>query len=59
VNTGNPGVQVLGVLLGSQVGRTVDISNSFEIAYEQRPQGEVVIDQPFLVRKQEQCGWSF
>jgi JAB1/Mov34/MPN/PAD-1 ubiquitin protease len=45
---------VLGCLLGSQSGRTVDISNSFEIKY-QLVDGQVQIDTAFLLRKQEQC----
>ena len=55
-NTGGAGVKVMGILLGSQVGRTVDISNSFEIKWEPGPQGEAQIDMAFLAHKQEQCG---
>lgn len=55
-NTGSPDVRVYGVLLGSQVGRTVDISNSFEIKHEVDAQGQLQIDVPFLTHKQEQCG---
>jgi COP9 signalosome complex subunit 6 len=46
---------VMGCLLGSQAGRVVDISNSFEIAYAVQDGGRVVIDEAFLTRKQEQC----
>lgn len=54
-NTGSTtAVKVLGILLGSQDGRTVDISNSFEIKYEQTAEG-VQLDQAFLVKRQEQC----
>jgi COP9 signalosome complex subunit 6 len=48
---------VLGCLLGSQAGRTVDISNSFEIDYIVQD-GRVVINEAFLTRKQEQCAWG-
>lgn len=44
---------VLGMLLGTQTGRTVDISNSFEIKYSMGPDG-VEIDQEFLIRKTDQ-----
>ncbi len=37
------------------VGRTVDISNSFELKYERDAQGVVQIDMPFTLHKQEQC----
>ena len=45
---------VMGCLLGSQSGRVVDISNSFEIEYTMQD-GKVVINEAFLSRKQEQC----
>ncbi|GBF99695.1 COP9 signalosome subunit 6 [Raphidocelis subcapitata] len=44
---------VMGCLLGSQSGRTVDINNSFEIDYTLQD-GRVVINEAFLTRKQEQ-----
>jgi hypothetical protein len=48
--------KVMGILLGSQVGRTVDISNSFEIKFQLDPTtGGPVIDMPFLTHRQEQC----
>jgi hypothetical protein len=47
-------LRVLGCLLGSQTGRTVDISNSFEMSYTTTEQG-VAIDQAFLAKKLEQC----
>jgi hypothetical protein len=48
--------KVMGILLGSQVGRTVDISNSFEIKFQPDPTtGAPVIDIPFLTHRQEQC----
>ena len=46
---------VYGCLLGAQSGRTVDVSNSFEIKYTTSPEGHVVIDEPFLAKKTEQC----
>jgi hypothetical protein len=53
--SGAPPAPVMGCLLGSQSGRAVDISNSFEIEYTTSPAGEVVINEAFLARKQEQC----
>jgi hypothetical protein len=47
---------VMGCLLGSQDGRTVDISNSFEIkCAESAEEGAFQIDHAFLLKKQEQC----
>ncbi len=55
-NSASPsGVRVLGCLLGSQTGRSIDISNSFEIKFETGPAGVSTIDIPFLLKKQEQC----
>lgn len=48
------GVKVLGALLGSQSGRTIDISNSFEVKFDV-VDGALAIDNPFLVKKQAQC----
>ena len=48
--------RVMGCLLGQQSGRTVDISNSFEIKYDQGPEG-LVINDAFLQKKMEQCEW--
>ena len=44
----------MGCLLGQQSGRTVDISNSFEIKFEQGP-GGIAINDAFLQKKMEQC----
>eukprot|EP00877_Chromochloris_zofingiensis_P010803 jgi/Chrzof1/5977/Cz16g22120.t1 len=49
----NSAPTVMGCLLGAQSGRTVDVSNSFEIKYATTEQG-VQIDEPFLAKKQEQ-----
>jgi hypothetical protein len=48
-------VVVLGCLLGSQTGRTVDVSNSFEIKYAEGAAGAFDVDQAFLLKRQEQC----
>lgn len=45
---------VLGCLLGTQAGRTVDISNSFEMRYQEGSATD--IDHAFLLKKMEQCG---
>jgi len=48
-------VKVIGILLGSQSGRTVDISNSFEVKYSRDGgSGAISLDMPFLLHKQEQ-----
>jgi len=53
---GAPAPTVMGCLLGSQDGRTVDISNSFEIKCDESPEnGSFQIDNAFLLKKQEQC----
>ncbi|KAK9787263.1 hypothetical protein WJX73_001466 [Symbiochloris irregularis] len=52
-------IKVLGILLGQQTGRVVDISNSFEIKIERDAQGNVSIDDVFLTRKQEQYKQTF
>eukprot|EP00878_Enallax_costatus_P025408 GHUV01027183.1.p1 GENE.GHUV01027183.1~~GHUV01027183.1.p1 ORF type:complete len:259 (+),score=53.43 GHUV01027183.1:163-939(+) len=44
---------VMGCLLGSQDGRTVDVANSFEIKYTEADEGWQV-DHAFLLKKQEQ-----
>ena len=51
-----PAVRVLGCLLGSQAGRTVDIQNSFELRLVEGG-GEAAIDEAFLAKKMEQCEW--
>ena len=53
-----PVQRVLGCLLGQQTGRSVDISNSFELNYELLADGSVVINTAFLIKKQEQCKYS-
>jgi COP9 signalosome complex subunit 6 len=50
-NFENP--RVIGALMGLQTGRTVEISNSFELAYDV-VDGNVVIEHQYLVQKQEQ-----
>ncbi len=50
-------VRVLGCLLGSQAGRTVDIANSFEMRL--KAGGNAAdIDEAFLQKKMEQCEWG-
>ncbi|KAL4437304.1 hypothetical protein ABPG75_004443 [Micractinium tetrahymenae] len=55
---GAAAVRVLGCLLGSQAGRTVDISNSFEMRLNPGG-GEVDIDEAFLQKKMEQYKQTF
>lgn len=52
---GGAATRVLGCLLGSQSGRTVDISNSFEMRLVGG--SDVDIDEAFLQTKMEQCEW--
>jgi hypothetical protein len=52
--TGEP-PRVLGCLLGSHSGRTVDIANSFEIKYDGFVNGVPQLDGEFLTKKQDQC----
>ncbi|GAX82869.1 hypothetical protein CEUSTIGMA_g10295.t1 [Chlamydomonas eustigma] len=46
-------VKVMGCLLGTQNGRTIDISNSFEMKFE-HVSGGILIDNAFLLKKQDQ-----
>lgn len=52
---GVPAPAVMGCLLGSQSGRSVDIRNSFEVRYAAGPDGTLDIDITYLLKKQEQC----
>ena len=47
--------RVLGCMLGSHSGRTVELCNSFEIKYEAVVDGVPQVDSAFLVKKQEHC----
>lgn len=46
--------RALGLLLGQQDGRKVDISNSFEVCYDVI-EDQCVIDTEFAMRRLEQC----
>jgi len=46
---------VLGCLLGSQDGRIINISNSFEVKAVPDTNGALEVDQQYLTRKQDQC----
>ncbi|KXZ48035.1 hypothetical protein GPECTOR_31g399 [Gonium pectorale] len=48
------GLAVMGCLLGSQSGRTVDIRNSFEVRFTAGADGSIEPDITFLLKKQEQ-----
>lgn len=50
----NAPVTVMGCLLGSQNGRTIDVSNSFEMNYSVPASGGIQVDHAFLLQKQEQ-----
>ncbi|GFR45118.1 hypothetical protein Agub_g6496 [Astrephomene gubernaculifera] len=51
---GAPAPAVMGCLLGSQSGRSVDIRNSFEVRYTTGADGSIEVDIAFLLKKQEQ-----
>jgi len=53
-NERNP--RVIGALLGVQSGRSVEVTNSFELVYSV-VDGAVIIDVDYLKRKQEQCAF--
>ena len=48
--------RVMGALLGQQLGRTVDVSNSFEL--REGAGGRGTIDEAFLTKKIEQGEWG-
>jgi hypothetical protein len=50
---GAPPIRVAGCLLGQQAGRTVDISNSFEVNIV--PGEPALLDAAFLAKKLDQC----
>ncbi len=53
---GSPPSAVLGCLLGSQAGRVVDVSNSFEIKLTASSSSSALnVDTEFLLKKLEQC----
>lgn len=61
-NTQNPTIdncKALGLLLGQQNGRVVDISNSFELKYQRDSEGAIQIDEAFLTKRQEQYKQTF
>ncbi|KAG5462408.1 MAG: maintenance of mitochondrial structure and function-domain-containing protein [Olpidium bornovanus] len=48
--------QVIGALLGSQKGRDIDISNSYELLVTEEPSsGQITVDPGYFITKQEQC----
>jgi COP9 signalosome complex subunit 6 len=49
--------RVIGALFGVQSGRSVEVTNSFELVYTV-VEGAVVIDTEYLKLKQEQCAWK-
>jgi hypothetical protein len=48
-------VRVLGCVLGTHNGRTIELCNSFEIKFDGLKDGVPQVDSGFLVKKQEQC----
>lgn len=58
LNTSNPNVRVVGGLLGTQQGRSIDIVNSFELALIQPPPGSsppgLELDHPYFNTRREQ-----
>ena len=50
---------VLGVLLGHQNGRNVELTNSFEVSHEVKPDGFVEVSKSYYLTKLEQCASLF
>lgn len=48
-------ISVLGALLGTQTGREVEIVNTFELAFDENPDGKIIIDSAFLISRLQQC----
>jgi COP9 signalosome complex subunit 6 len=51
---GQENPRVIGVILGTQTGRNVEICTAWELNYTVK-NGAVSIDQDYLIKKQEQC----
>jgi COP9 signalosome complex subunit 6 len=49
--------RLVGGLLGTQVGRTVEITNSFELLTIDSGDNPLTIDLAFLQKKTEQCAY--
>jgi len=54
VQTGNPNPDILGVLLGTQNGREIEIVNTFELALEASSNGDLRVDHDFLATRRDQ-----
>ncbi len=54
VSTDVKNPRVIGALLGTQSGRSVEITNSFELVYTEID-GAIILDTDYLTKKQEQC----
>lgn len=46
---------VIGALLGTQDGRTIEIFNSFELQFDLFDDGQLVINMAYYKTKEEQC----
>lgn len=47
--------RVIGALLGNQTGKTLEVSNSFELVTYSSDNGEISIDEAYLKSKLDQC----
>lgn len=56
---GQPGTRVFGALLGEQVGRHVEIANSFEVKTSLTANGETRVDKEYLRTRLEQYKKTF
>ncbi len=56
--TGQENPRVIGALLGTQTGRTVEVATAWELLWKAQ-EGNVQIDQQFLLTKSEQCKLVF
>ena len=46
---------MIGALLGTQDGRTIEIFNSFELQFDLSDDGQLVINMAYYKTKEEQC----
>jgi len=50
---------VIGALLGTQDGRTIEIFNSFELQFDLFDDGQLVINMAYYKTKEEQCKFMY
>lgn len=50
---------MIGALLGTQDGRTIEIFNSFELQFDLFDDGQLVINMEYYKTKEEQCEFIY